>query len=294
MVGTEASCFNAVNRLMPLLRAESARRLLQAGLRQERVAEHLGVSQAMVSKYTRARPAPEILAPPALLKALVEATVKAALDDEAAGRVSAWCRACLTLTDAGLAVRTKPWPGLAECARGDQGPSLTEASAVLAALAEAETRIRRLPFARLLPQVRSNLAMALPAARSSRDVAAFPGRFIELRGQVRAAAPAEFGASSHLAGLLLRIRRSHPEVRAILNLRNDDASRRAARAAGLRLRSLRRIRGELAITAPRDERIDALLDPGAFGIEPTLYLVAEEPNALVAKVERILPHLAKE
>lgn len=294
MATTDASCFNAVNRLMPVLRAESARRLLAAGLRQERVAEHLGVSQAMVSKYTRAAPAADRLAAPALVKTLVEATVKAALEDEAAGRVSAWCRLCLSLSRTGIATRPRAWPGLTECARGEGAPSQSESQDVLAALAHAETRIRRLPFGRLLPQVRSNLAMALPAARTSRDVAAFPGRFIEVRGQVRAATAAEYGASSHLADMMLRVRRTHPELRAILNLCSDEESRRAARAAGLRLRSLRRVHGELVVTVPPGERVDALLDPGAFGIEPALYLVAEDAASVVAKVERILPHLPKE
>lgn len=274
---------------MPVLRAESARRLLEAGLHQERVAEHLGVSQAMVSKYARGALLKDPLASAGFVKGLVEATVTAALEDEGAGRVSAWCRLCTALSGPGA-----PSLELEECARTEHAPARSASAAVLASLVQAEARIRRLPFTRLLPQVRSNLAMCLPEARSSRDVAAFPGRFVEVRGHVRAAAEPEFGASSHLAGLLLRARRTHPHLRAILNLRLDEGTRRAVRAAGLRFRALRRHRGDLVVALQPGEAVDALADPGAFGIEPALYLLAEDASSVVAKTEKILPHHNKE
>lgn len=294
-MGAEAaSCFNAMARLMPVVRAEAARRLLAAGLRQERVAEHLAVSQAMVSKYARSKGGREPVLPARVLATLIEATVDGALADESAGRVSAWCRLCTSLSDTGLASRSAPWPGLAECARGDEAASDAEASSVLSQLVQAEQRIRRLPFGRLLPQVRSNLAMALPSSRSSRDVAAFPGRFTEVRGETRAASPPEFGASTHLADLLLKLRRTAPQQRAILNIRHDEGVRRAARLAGLRLRSLRRSRGDLVLSVRDGESVDVLVDPGAFGIEPTLYLVGPSAAEVVQKAERILSHLSKE
>ena len=50
------ACFNAWTRVVPVLRSETARRLIDEGLQQGRIAEHLGVSVRTVeSDWTHAR-----------------------------------------------------------------------------------------------------------------------------------------------------------------------------------------------------------------------------------------------
>jgi predicted fused transcriptional regulator/phosphomethylpyrimidine kinase/predicted transcriptional regulator len=275
---------------MPALRAETARRLVREGIQQDRIAEHLGVSQAMVSKYLRKAPRDGV-ASPALVTELVDASVRVALDDESKGRISPWCPVCVSLSGRGFARATTPLPGLSECLRHDAPSEEGGSGQVLANLTEAEARLRRLRFAPLMPQVRSNLALALPNAKNTRDVASFPGRLLEIRGEVHAAAAPEFGSSSHLAHLLLRVRRSQSTARAILNVRYDDLVRRAVRAAGLRLHVLQRVRGELVVALPATPPIDAVADPGAFGVEPALYLLGENAVDVVQKAGRLLVQL---
>lgn len=284
-------CFNTMGRLMPVARAETARRLAKEGLQQERIAEHLGVSQAMVSKYLRRPPRTEALVPARFLSEVIDAGVKRALHDEATGRVPPWCPLCSTLWENGYCAASSALTELPECLRHEQVRTLSGSEEVLGSLSAAEERIRNLSFHRILPQVRTNLAMSVANPKDSRDVAAFPGRLIELRGEIRGASGPEFGSSSHLAQLLLKLRRHQAHVRAILNARWGDDVRHALRASALRFRPLKRERGELLLVVPKDVRWDAVIDPGAFGIEPAIYLLGETAQEVVSKVEKVLAHL---
>lgn len=271
---------------MPHIRAQTARRLSSQGLRQARIAEHLGVSQAMVSKYLRAVPkAPAGLAP-ALLQGVVDRAVASAVEQEKSGRLPAWCPLCPE-----LALRTASEGLVDECLRGETPPSRDEAAAVLRNLREAAERLRGGPFARLAPEVGVNIAMSTTEARDPRGVAAVPGRFAAVRGRLQPAGEPEFGASQHLSDVLLRARREAPAVRAILCIKADDRLRKAMDSAGLRSRVLRRQRGELVVDVAPSRLPDALIDPGAFGIEPITYLLGSTALDVVEKAERITRHL---
>ncbi len=271
---------------MPHLRSEVAKRLARQGLRQGRIAEHLGVSQAMVSKYRRAtiRP-PEGLSPPTL-EQLIGRAVQTVLDQETKGRLPEWCPLCLTARD-----RETRTAELEECMRADRLPRRDENQAVLENLNIAARQLQGPGFAVLAPQVNVNLAMAVPQARDSRGVAAFPGRIVEAKGELVALAPPEFGVSQHLSLLLLRVRKTFPKARAIMCIKDSEPTRRALRAAGFQHRLLRRIRGELNITLRPGEQPDAIIDPGAFGIEPITYLLGETAIEVVDKADRIRKHL---
>lgn len=283
------ACFNLQERIYPILRAEVAQRLSEKGLRQGRIAEHLGVSQAMVSKYLRKPirvPAGIGRAP---LQELVAAAVARALEAEQQGILPAWCPLCVapaaTAEDPAALLRTT------ECLRSEEVARAPEADLVLANLSQAEKRLHGGALLRLAPEVRINLAMALPNARDSRGVAAFPGRLVDLRGELRSVSAPDFGASNHLADLLLRIRRSQPAVRAILCLRYGDDVRAGLRASSLRFLMLKRVGAELPISLTGREPPDAIIDPGGFGIEPITYLLGETAVTVVAKAEQLLKNV---
>jgi hydroxymethylpyrimidine/phosphomethylpyrimidine kinase len=91
---------------------------------------------------------------------------------------------------------------------------------VLAALTEAVRRLEACPeFAPLVPEVRSNFAYALPGPRTPEDVAAVDGRITVVAGMPKAAGPVQFGASDHLARLLIELGRHDRAIRAGLNFR---------------------------------------------------------------------------
>ena len=99
---------------------------------------------------------------------------------------------------------------------------LHEEEMVLGNLVRAVSRLRACPeFARLMPEVRVNLVYALPDAKTVQDVAAIEGRITAVRGVPHASGMPEFGASDHMARLILQVRNSRPEIRAGINFKCD-------------------------------------------------------------------------
>ncbi len=93
---------------------------------------------------------------------------------------------------------------------------------VLGNLTRAVNNLRDCPeFAALVPEVRVNLVFALPDADGPRDVAAIEGRITAVRGIPHASGMAEFGASDHMARLILQVRDSQPDIGAGINFKCD-------------------------------------------------------------------------
>jgi predicted fused transcriptional regulator/phosphomethylpyrimidine kinase len=163
-------------------------------------------------------------------------------------------------------------------------PSGGAREAVLADLAQARKRLSQL-LARLSPEVRCNLAFALPDAKAVDAIAAFPGRLTPVSGEARPLAPPEFGASHHLAKLLLQLRQRMPARRAIVNLRWDAVVADALPRAGIRLAKLVRKGDRLEL--PGGGLAPALVDEGSVGWEPALYLHGDSLEEVATQVEAL-------
>ena len=75
-------------------------------------------------------------------------------------------------------------------------------------------------FSRMIPEVRSNMVYARTDARNPGDVLAIDGRITVVSGMPRASGRPRFGASSHMARLLLELRKVDPSVRAGIDFAN--------------------------------------------------------------------------
>lgn len=84
-------------------------------------------------------------------------------------------------------------------------------------------------FALLIPEVRVNLAYALSGARTRRDVAAIEGRITAVRGLPRASGFPAFGASDHMARLIIEVRKYDPQINAGINFKYDKKVEEIAR-----------------------------------------------------------------
>lgn len=73
-------------------------------------------------------------------------------------------------------------------------------------------------FPLVVPEVGTNVAMAIPGAKSVDDVAAVPGRIVVVEGRARAVGCPWFGASSHLARLLLERMKYDPNKLGAINI----------------------------------------------------------------------------
>jgi hydroxymethylpyrimidine/phosphomethylpyrimidine kinase len=105
-----------------------------------------------------------------------------------------------------------------------------QAEAIFGNLVRAIEMLENCPqFALLIPEVRVNLAYALPDARTVDDVAAVDGRITVVRGLAHASGMPRWGASDHMARLLIEVRQYDPSVNAGINFKCDNVSREIAK-----------------------------------------------------------------
>jgi predicted fused transcriptional regulator/phosphomethylpyrimidine kinase len=86
--------------------------------------------------------------------------------------------------------------------------------------------------ANVLPEIRSNLVMALPGALSVDEVAGIPGRLTAVFGKITAPAYPAFGASHNTARILLALMEHDLSRRAAMEIKNTPALINALRKNG--------------------------------------------------------------
>ncbi|MFW6046140.1 MAG: thiamine-phosphate synthase family protein [Natronomonas sp.] len=279
-----------VERVLPTLRLCIIRELVEREFTQQEIADHLGVTQAAVSKYVsgditvekRIRDHPR-----------THETVERIGEGLSTGDMDQYDALAELLglvelfEDRGpiCELHEEEMPALRGlgcdlCVRGtDDG--ITEEREILRAVRRAARILSTAPgMAEYIPHVGTNLGYALPGASESTDVAAIPGRVYATNDRVEVPANPEFGASKHVATVLLAAMSIDPEVRGALNIATDDAILHAARDLdiepmqfdadyehrGEHLRDRFSERGRV----PR-----VLYHRGAFGIEPITYVLGE-------------------
>lgn len=104
---------------------------------------------------------------------------------------------------------------------------------ILDQLTQAVGILEREGTASLIPEVQSNLVMALSQARDVSEVAGFPGRIIRIKGSIKAVGCPEFGASSHMARVVLAAMNHDPSIRSAMNIRYGQDVLEAAHTCGL-------------------------------------------------------------
>lgn len=257
--------------VLPEVRRSVSRSLTDMKWSQSKIAEILSTSQAMISKYLH----DDSSCSPSLLP-VVEKVSKEVLLGILAGEgisdiSSRFCSSIdECMKDGLLAERfrerfgTEPHP---YCfSRGSSGGR----TKVLNDLNSSLELLRGSRIPDLIPAVKINMVQGIDSPSSVDDIASFPGRLIDRKGTITGANPPEFGASNHLARIL------------ILAMERDNGIRSAASIAyTMKLNEtihegdvvfIRRDNGEVEML-PADLTIDRFLcDPGDFGVEPCLYI----------------------
>jgi predicted fused transcriptional regulator/phosphomethylpyrimidine kinase len=77
-------------------------------------------------------------------------------------------------------------------------------------------------FAGLIPNVGTNLVETLPDPTGIEDVAAVPGRIVDVKGAATVPGDPEFGVSEHVAGILLAARAGGAGANAGVNVAYDE------------------------------------------------------------------------
>ena len=163
-----------------------------------------------------------------------------------------------------------------------------EQTALLKRLEWAVSRIDVNKLKLQMPAVGMNIACCLENSRSTAEVAAFPGKVTIVGNKLRHHETPSFGASNHLANMLLDARTHDSTKTAILNIHpGDDKDAIELMCEDLDLNLTFAPKGELL----PHQGIDIILDEGAFGWEPALYILAHNPLELVDRMHRIVTTL---
>lgn len=191
-----------------------------------------------------------------------------------------------------------------------KGPSLVNPLAGLQLEAErgealwevwtgAQLLVSESKFAYLLPEVGSNLVMALPGARDPSEVIGLTGRIVRVNERpVLTGFPAP-GGSEHVANVVLTAMRHDPRMRAGLNVRFSEEILSRCRKLGLRIAKFSREKEPPGVKTMRwgtewaikeaGEVPSVIFDRGGRGKEPMIRLLgrtATEVAVLALKLAK--------
>ena len=290
-----------VDEFLPTFRSLLAEALRDRGLTQSEVADLLGISQSAVSKYVHG----EVEQNAALLdhRGLTELVERVA-----EGWATGEMRSVQALVETEVFIRELEQGGLLATLHEDAVPELADyggefsvhdPDSQLRAAERTLSSVRRglrvlentSGFASLIPAVGSNLAQVLPDGEGIDDVAAVPGRILDVKGRATIPGDPEFGVSEHVATVLLAARAAGSPARAALNVRYDESVIAALESAGHTTATFdaeTSIATAVADALADDTAVDVIYQTGGMGIEPVVYLLG--PDAVtVAEWARDLP-----
>jgi predicted fused transcriptional regulator/phosphomethylpyrimidine kinase len=169
---------------------------------------------------------------------------------------------------------------------------------VLESLQTAAARLAQEDISPLIPEVMTNLAYATPYPEGPQDVAAFPGRLLKGPQGVLIPAPPAFGASRHIAALILTAMTTHPELRCAMNVKFFEGVEDLARLLHLKVASFERgaeppeikakeggtlAWGVASVLTPGAPPPDLIYDRGDWGKEPMIRILGPNPMSVAEK-----------
>ena len=162
-----------------------------------------------------------------------------------------------------------------------------------ALLRRLEWAIGRLDIKKIeksMPAVGMNIASCIKGTRSIDEVAAFPGKITIVGGKLRHHETPSFGASNHLASILIQAHTMNDAKTAIINLKptmkdgKADLGKIKQTCEELGYSFAKCVKGKITGS---HSRLDILLDEGDFGWEPSLYILAHNPLELIDRTHQI-------
>jgi len=278
-----------VDEFLPTFRSMLAEELRERGLTQSEVAELLGISQSAVSKYVHGDvERNDDLLSHRGLNELVERVAEGL----ATGEMSP----VQALVETEVLIRELEQGGLLGMLHEEAMPELgayggefsvhdpdSQLRAAERTLSSVRRGLRVLEntsgFAMLIPAVGSNLVQVLPDGDSIDDVAAVPGRILDVKGRATIPAEPEFGVSEHVATVLLAAREAESPARGALNVRYDESVVAALEASGhtaIEFDAEAALEPAIADALADAPAADVIYQTGGMGIEPVVYLLGRD------------------
>ncbi|PKN03985.1 MAG: thiamine-phosphate synthase [Deltaproteobacteria bacterium HGW-Deltaproteobacteria-9] len=158
----------------------------------------------------------------------------------------------------------------------------------------------------LIPEVQSNLDYAEAGAEKESQVAGFPGRIIRLYDGIHVAANPEFGASQHMAHVVLTVLQHDSSYRSAMNIKYSESIIDICRRIGFAVGHFDRADEPVEKMAREGFSLewgvnrvllrtrmipDIIYDRGGWGKEPMVRVLGRNPVEVVQKVLTILKYL---
>ncbi|OYR43955.1 MULTISPECIES: thiamine-phosphate synthase family protein [unclassified Halorubrum] len=296
-----------VDEFLPTVRSMLAEDLRDRGFTQREVADALGISQSAVSKYAHGEVARNN-------RIVADDRVRDLVDRIGEGLADGDLSPVGALVEIEVLIRRleegdlladlheEAMPALAdaevEFSVHDPDSGLRERERVLGSVRRGlRTLTNASGFAALIPNVGANVAECLDDARTIDDVAAVPGRLVDVKGQAMVPGEPEFGVSEHVATVLLAAREAGSTARGAVNVRYDPDTVAALAAShptvefDAERETSEAVAGAVAaadLPAGDDAATLVLYQTGAVGVEPIVYVIAPTASEAAAVVRGIV------
>jgi len=149
----------------------------------------------------------------------------------------------------------------------------------------------------LVPEVGCNMGYAILGAAGPEEVAAFEGRIVRVGDKAMRTGCARFGASKHVARIVLAASSFDPSARCALNLKYSEENLSSCRKARLSIATFDRAdepKGVSSMTWGVARAIqvhgkvpDVIYDRGGHGKEPMIRLLGTSPEDTMSKLRKI-------
>lgn len=154
----------------------------------------------------------------------------------------------------------------------------------------------------LVPEVQTNIGLALKNATNHGDVLAIPGRMIKNGEDVFIGAEPEFGGSRHVANIVLTVMRHDPEKRAVMNIKYTDVLLKICQRLRFKIASFDRADEPKNIRVREGSSLewgtqkaltdygsvpDIIYDLGGIRKEEMIRVIAEDIESLTNKILKI-------
>ncbi|ADN51728.1 thiamine-phosphate synthase family protein [Vulcanisaeta distributa] len=294
----------AAENVLPIIRSLIAKRLLESGYSQLRVAKILGVTQPAVNRYV-SRDYDELLSKAESLGInrdwvleVVKNVVELVLSSREYEALEYLTNAVimelgsLRLCDAHRRLVPSLPTNCNVCSVLITGISDSIIKNVERALSilEAHPEIQV-----VIPRVLMNIVEAKPGAVTEDDVVGVPGRIDAHDGRVIVGSRPTYGGSKHLGRLIIKCMNVNPRYRSVASIKYDEKVENALRGLGIHYVKVGphespnedEVISAVANSLIKDPTLEVVIDLGGYALEPVTYVFGLDAMDVALKIVRI-------
>ena len=152
-----------------------------------------------------------------------------------------------------------------------------------------------------VPEVGINIGYAKSSAKTKRDICALTGRLVRVGEGVRYLGNAEYGASKHIARIILTVMKKDRKIRCAMNIKYRPEIIKVCGKLRFSIGTFSRsVEPEEASTMEWGTKAaieelgfvpDLIFDTGGIGKEPMIRILGKDPQDVLKKVKKIVKNI---